>query len=743
MSKPPTGYSMKCGGRIGLDRAVRIRGWFLALAAAVACSAPAAAADGPEAPKLVVVIYPSDYDVAPGIILVNRAIRSTFASGWPSHIDIRNEYVNTNRLHDAEFMAAQIALLRLKYTGQKIDLVIAGLSAGLDFAMRVRGELFPGVPIVFTAVDEREVKARRLPPDAIGVPIRMNLEQTIDLALRLHPETRQVYVVVGSSPFDREWEAEARRTLRSHEDRAEFTYLTGLSVDDLLGRVAALPDHSLVYYLHFHQDNAGKPYFSAEVLERLAAKANAPIYGHVDTYVGRGIVGGHVFRFEETGTDAARLGLRILAGERPESIPVPEASATTLEFDWRQLQRWGIRESSLPPGSVVLFRESTVWDRYKWHIFAAASFCVLQAVLILGLLAQRAKRRRAVDQFRQVVESSPSGMLVVGRDGIIVMVNAQVEHLFGSTRGELIGRPIETLVPERSRAVHPAARAGFFAAPVVRPMGLGRDLFGRRKDGSEFPVEIGLSPLQTPRGLFVLASVIDLSERRRAEERLQSNQRELQVLTGRLLEAHEFERRRVARELHDDLSQGLALLAVELDLLLRRPPATHDQTVERVGELSARVKELSSSVHDLSHRLHPSRLEHLGLVAAIRGLCRELLQHHGMDAKFTHYDVPEIVPEATALCLYRIAQESLRNVIKHSGTAHAQVELSGSGAGIRLRVSDDGAGFDPEVIARGGGLGLLSMRERLHLIGGRIAIDTRPGGGTRIEVYVPGSETRP
>jgi signal transduction histidine kinase len=596
--------------------APRLGGPVLVLAAVTALSCCPFAAAGPDAPKLVVVVYPSDYDGAPGIILVNRAIRSTFASQWSGHIDIRNEYVNTARLHDAEFMQAQVSLLKRKYAGRKVDLVIAGLSAGLDFAVKFREELFPGVPVVFVAVDEREMRARRLPPDVIGVPIRMDLTRTFDLALRLHPDTKRVYVIAGSSPYDTEWEAMARRTFRAHEDRLEFVYLTGLPMDELLGRVADLPEQSLVYFLHLHQDSSGKPFYSAEVLERLAARANAPIYGHVETYVGRGIIGGHVFRFEEAGTNAARLGLRILAGEKPESIPVSEAGENADLFDWRQLQRWGISEQSLPPGSVVLFKKPTFWDSYKWHVIGVVSLCAAQAVLILGLLVQRVRRRRA-------------------------------------------------------------------------------------------------------------------------EEGLQASRRELQRLTGRLLEAQEVERRRIARELHDDLNQSLALLSLELDILGQVPPTSAAETADRMQDLSARVKDLSSTVHELSHRLHPSKLEQLGLVVAIGGLCKELTQSQKLEVKFTHHSEPSTIPPATALCLYRIAQEALQNVVKHSGSHHASVELSGTADSIRLRVTDDGVGFVPDSAGGDGGLGLVSMRERLNLVGGEIAIDSRPSGGTRIDVRVP------
>jgi signal transduction histidine kinase len=230
--------------------------------------------------------------------------------------------------------------------------------------------------------------------------------------------------------------------------------------------------------------------------------------------------------------------------------------------------------------------------------------------------------------------------------------------------------------------------------------------------------------------ILIVAVLAERARRRRAEG-------ELRRLAGRLIEAQEAERRRVARELHDDLSQGLALLSIDLDLLARRPPASPAGVVEQARDLSTRLRELSSAVHDLSHQLHPSKLEQIGLVAAVRGLCRELSQHHDLNVTFDHHDVPTAIPVGTALCLYRIAQEGLRNVVRHGRTDRASVELTGTPTGLRLVVSDDGAGFDVAAVLRNGGLGLVSMRERLHLAGGELTIDARVGGGTRIEARVP------
>jgi PAS domain S-box-containing protein len=524
---------------------------------------------------------------------------------------------------------------------------------------------------------------------------------------------------------------------RGYEGKVELNYLAGLPLNDLLREVAGLPDRSIIYYLHIFEDGLGNTFVPAEVLGPLSSAANAPIYGHFDTYVGRGIVGGRVVSFEAEGANAARVTARILAGERPERIAPPGTIANPSLFDWRELRRWGIEEGRLPPGSIVLNRPPGFWDLYRWRVIGAVVLCIAEAFLIVILLVERANRRRAEARFRQAVAAAPSGMIMVGPSGRMVLVNPEAEASFGYTAEEMLRQPLEMLVPPRFSDRHPALRGRFFDAPASRPMGAGRELFGRRKDGTEFPVEIALNPIQTGEGLFVLASIIDITERKRAEAVLQESQRELRALTGRLLWAQETERRRIARELHDDLNQSLALIAVELDLLAQNPPGPGAPPDGRLQELSGRVKELSSAVHDLSHQLHPTKLEQLGLVAAVRGLCNELGQAHGLVIEFAAEGVPTSIPSDAALCLYRVAQEALRNVIKHSGARHVRVELRGSPDAVHLRVADDGSGFDPGPAAGKGGLGLVSMRERLHLVGGEITVESKPSGGARVEVRIP------
>src|SRR5208282_277153 len=197
------------------------------------------------------------------------------------------------------------------------------------------------------------------------------------------------------------WAAEARKAFHRLENQVELVYLVGLPMKDLLREVAHLPEGSIVYYLQVFEDGVGETFIPAEVVDTLSKAANAPVYGHYHTYLGRGIVGGRLVDFEAEGARAAKLALRILEGEKPERIVPPGAVDDPFTFDWRQLQRWGIREASLPPDSVVLYKSPSFWELYKWHITGVICLCVVEALLILGLLVERTNRRRAEKGLRQ------------------------------------------------------------------------------------------------------------------------------------------------------------------------------------------------------------------------------------------------------------------------------------------------------------------------------------------------------
>ena len=193
----------------------------------------------------------------------------------------------------------------------------------------------------------------------------------------------------------------------------------------------------------------------------------------------------------------------------------------------------------------------------------------------------------------------------------------------------------------------------------------------------------------------------------------------------------------LARDLHDDLSQSLALLSIELEMFGRSQPADGGHISARMQEFAADVQRLSSEVHRLSHELHPAKLEQLGLVAALRGFCKESAAAQKLAIEFTDLSVPPAVPRDTALCLYRIAQEAWHNVLKHSSATVARVELAMEGNELRVTVADDGVGFDPETIGANGSLGLVSMNERARFVHGRLSVESHVGKGTRVEAHVP------
>jgi signal transduction histidine kinase len=220
------------------------------------------------------------------------------------------------------------------------------------------------------------------------------------------------------------------------------------------------------------------------------------------------------------------------------------------------------------------------------------------------------------------------------------------------------------------------------------------------------------------------------------EERKQ-HEAVLHNLTGRLIDAQEEERARIARELHDDIGQRMAFLQIGLEQFEQRLPMLTPSDHEQLHNLAEVASETSPDLHSMSRQLHPAKLDLQGLVPAMASFCREFSYQHELQIIFLDQDVPGQIAKDVALCLFRIVQEALRNIVKHTDSLEAKVELSAHGDELNLCISDFGAGFDPESIERKGGLGLVSMRERLGLIGGQLAIESRPSDGTRIRVHVP------
>jgi PAS domain S-box-containing protein len=238
----------------------------------------------------------------------------------------------------------------------------------------------------------------------------------------------------------------------------------------------------------------------------------------------------------------------------------------------------------------------------------------------------------------------------------------------------------------------------------------------------------------------VIGAGIDITPRKLAQDALRRSEDQLRRLTANLLTAQEEERKRVARELHDDLNQRMAMLANEVATLEKTPPGSARLLREQLRSLREQVDGLSDDLRRTAHRLHPSALEHLGLVAALESQCSDFLKLHPIEIELAHRSVPESIPFDVSLCLYRVAQECLNNIAKHSGAGKATVAIRGDRDGILLSVTDNGRGFDPSLAAEQSGLGIVGIRERVRLVDGAVSIHSRPGHGTRIDVRVPAAK---
>ena len=360
-------------------------------------------------------------------------------------------------------------------------------------------------------------------------------------------------------------------------------------------------------------------------------------------------------------------------------------------------------------------------------LFTAVPFMTL-AVLVEERKWQEAVLRESEERFRLMANTAPTMIWMSGTDKLCTFFNRGWLNFTGrSVEQELGNGWVAGVHPDdvdRCFSVYSSAfdsRADFEMEYRLR-----------RYDGEyRWIVDYGV-PRFGSNGTFCgyVGSCVDITERKLSEMSLHD-------LTGRLIHAQEEERAHIARELHDDISQRMAFLQIGLEQFEQNIPGLTPSDRKELQNLTEVASEVSSDLHFMSHQLHPARLDLQGLVAATGSFCREMSNQHGLQIKFVHHDVPSQIPTDVALCLFRIVQEALRNVMKHSKASVAEVELSGQRGGVDLCISDPGAGFDPECAKRKGGLGLISMTERLRLIGGTLAVLSQPSRGTQIRVHVP------
>ena len=576
---------------------------------------------------LVTLTTASHAQIRETILVINE-----FGQSSPVSVLVANQIrlaLHTDRRFQVEFywenldaidlsndaLDEQHLLIAKRYLGQHLDLIVLVGPDPIRLLADGSKAFNPGIPVVFCCSTRGQPGQPVVDSRSTGSWFQFDPGKTLDAALRLLPETRQVFVVTGQSRFDKGVAALAKPGLTPYKARLDVTYLADLPIKELQERLRHLPSHSIVLFLTFFKDVQGREFLSTtEVLPMVVAASNAPVFGVVDTYLDRGVVGGFVVSVEEQGKIAGRDVLEILAGKAPQDIPVVQGPSFYM-FDWRALRRWNLDEGKLPAGSTILFREPTLWKRYKWTLLAGSLFIVGLALLIVYLLYKQRQLKLA----------------------------------------------------------------------------------------------------------------------RKAPEQL----------SGMLIDAQEQERRRIAAEIHDDFSQRLVVLSIGLENAAKTIPASPDEATFQLHALSKGAGDLGSDLHTLSRRLHSASLENLGLTPGVTVLCKEFATDQGIEIEGKFDTVPRTVDSDVALCIFRILQEALRNVKKHSGASRAQVILQLVDSTIHLSVCDQGMGFDRKEITKSTGLGIRSMEERARWLGGHFEIQSEPGSGTKIDARVPLQPKRP
>jgi PAS domain S-box-containing protein len=337
---------------------------------------------------------------------------------------------------------------------------------------------------------------------------------------------------------------------------------------------------------------------------------------------------------------------------------------------------------------------------------------------------------KSEQMLRGLFDFAPDTVVVVNHDGRIVRVNAQVENMFGYNTSELIGQSIETLMPARYRSTHVERRTEYLSEPHTRPMGAGLQLSGKRKDGSEFPVDIMLSPMEAEDGGLVIGVIRDITRRRQAEESLRDYAERLKFLSRRLMDVQELERRSIALELHDEIGQLLTGLKLTLEVSTRIAP---EEVGGSLDQARALVNELMMRVRNLSLDLRPAMLDDFGLLPTLLWHIEHYTAQTKVRVSFKHSGLEKrrFAPEVETAA-YRLVQEALTNVARHANVHEAGVRLWIQHNTLSIQVEDKGRGFDPDSIMASETSGLAGMRERAILLGGQLKIDSGVGAGTRL-----------
>lgn len=709
-----------------------------------------------DALQRVLLLHSYNYTF-PAVAIVSEAARKRLLDRSPTKLEIDADFLDLARRTDEAHAARTASYLRDKYAGVQFDVVVAAGFAAVELLLKYRAEIAPGVPVVFAAGADANLKLKELPSDVTGVISNMDVNRIVDLGQRLQPNARRLVVIAGSGDLDRRSRTNARSALKDRGGALETEFWFDLTYEAVLQRVSRLPSDTIVLLLSFFADSENKPYVSKEVAGAVAKASSAPVYGPFDTFLGTGIVGGYMDTFESLGTALADKALDILSGSAKEKQALQQNAGHAFRVDSQAMARFGLKESDLPPDSIVMFKTRTLWDQHPDLMLAGGAIIGIQTVGLAALLIQRRRRKQAEaslsaseDRMTFAAASANAGLWQFDPATRELWTTEHCRHMFGFASDAAITS--ETILA----AIHPDDRG--IAVGMLRRVGSESrtavaDIRIVRPDGEERWIRIRARLPSDERedttqisGIFV-----DITEQKRAEIDAACQRQEVAHLMrvsvlGELSGA-------IAHEVNQPLTAILSHAQAAQYLLSQSPPnleevrdALNDIVVEdnRAGEVIHRLRSLLRKGESRWERLDVNELVHKTV---------SLLRSEAIGRRIAiEVDVAANLPAAWAdgVQIQQVLLNLLMNAMDAMASTPLQERLITIGTRttpndtVEIRVRDRGAGIKPAEFDklfepffttkdRGLGLGLSICSTIVQAHGGMLKLTNSDGGGAIAE----------
>lgn len=482
-------------------------------------------------PKKVLLLYSYDPRM-PSMAFFEQGILKVFQD---NNIDVEfyTEYMDLLRFPEKKHIFQLKDFYHSKYSNLKFEVIVAGDFRAYDFMLKYGEELFPKTPLVVSWTLTSNIQKNKLRPNMAAVFGQWDYKGNVELIFKLFPKIKNIYVIAGSSFDDLAPLDEFKKNISEYESRASFKYLINMPIEEIIKQTEKLPPDSAIYYLRLSQDSAGKIFIPKYSLSLIKNSANAPIFGAIDAYFGSGMLGGNLLNIEEYGRIAGNIVLRILNGEKADNIPIMENTSFSYIFDWRELKRWSISESSLPPGSIIRLKEYSTWDAFKLQIIGFSIFIIIESLLILVLLINRISLKRLKTElqvsekhYRDLIELSPIAK-VVHDTNIFLYLNPSAVKLFGAKSSEeLIGKSIfDRVHPEYHNIL--INRNNEMKKGVIFP-NLDEKLI--KLDGTIIDAEVTAFPYINVGKPAIQVVIIDVSERKKMENALRKSEEQFKAI---------------------------------------------------------------------------------------------------------------------------------------------------------------------------------------------------------------------